>query len=486
MVIATGHSQATFDAYMSTREISLNKIPWSAADTILLTPESEYKFETINDAKSTFHLFFVLDNPVPVEIDIISGSSTRTKTITPNVLFAPFQMVIFKDKSEVNGKKISLVTNEQHGSAVTIRVLIVPIVSSSLQIIISSKFIKVFEHMLVLYETANLGNVTYDQEMLQVSSPCSVVFSEYMPIRKLRVFCSRHNNIQLLSGNTIVDPMTAAVAYTSAEDSYIELNYSDTSVHNNLYHIRINKTATSARAIQVLASDNRSQIVLEDELGQRARDSVVSSVSASDANIVNWFSTDGILWITIELSTTETSIDVSISMQTHTGFQTIVATLNMETLYQTGNFQAVNLVESTGKVYQLSVKDECLVLFHNGQEVFPSEIHVGNVTLKGESDLILDCGNGREPVLHSSVITLDTVDQALEFGRTRIVFCDNNRVRIDQRTDGLWTRGNDLYINDHIETPLNIVGHDENSIRIVDGEIQFFGTGAIQVLDSTA
>lgn len=485
MVIATGHSQATFDSYMRTREVVLNKTPWSAADTILLTPGSEYKFETINDVKSTFHLFFVLDNPVPVEIDIKSDSLTKRKTITPNVLFAPFDMFIFKDESEVSGKKVSLVTNEEHGSAVTIRVLTVPVVSSSLQIIISCKFIKASENMLILYETADLGNVTYDQGMLQVSSPCSIVFSEYMPISKLRVFCSRHNNIQLLSGNTNVDPLAAAVAYSEA-DTYIELNYSDNGVHNNVYHIRINKTATSARAIQVLASDNSSQIVLEDELGQRARDSVVNSVSASDANIVNWFSTDGILWITIELSTTETSIDVSISLQTHTGFQTIVATLNMETLYPTANFQAVNLVESTGKVYQLSVKDACLVLFHNGQEVFPSKIHVGNITLKGESDLILDCGNGREPVLHSSVITLDTVDQALEFGRTRIVFCDNNRVRIDQRTDGLWTRGSDLYINDHIETPLNIVGHDENSIRIVDGEIQFFGTGAIQVLDSTA
>ena len=107
-------------------------------------------------------------------------------------------------------------------------------------------------------------------------------------------------------------------------------------------------------------------------------------------------------------------------------------------------------------------------------------MHLSGVVLTSDGkDLLVD-GDG----LAESKILQDPLETetALQMARTRIVFTERNRIRVDRKQDGHWIKGSYVYKNNLVELPLRFGFVDEVYASVTEGDLQIDGVTAVSVV----
>ena len=484
MPIATGSSDARLDSYIRQREVVMNEEAFVNGTLIILDDDSVYNFENIKECRFAFYTFFIAETNTPFQVILQDKSTNMTelRTVKPNTLFAPFRMKVFGVVSELVNYSMTRVANLSVDE-VQIRVILIPFQSQVLSSILTSKYIAFVDPMLLIYDKNSLGDVNFVNNELKVSQNCHVVFPSYTYIGKLKVECSRHNNVFLYNGKTA---LTSIVQGTMVDDC-IEMVFDDTGIYSNIYEIRIVKCTASIHVVQLMTDNRTCQIVLHDEFLERATESIVTDVTAVgvENGITNWSAVNGLIW----LSTTNSETTLRISFETDTGIHNIDTGLNMNTVtFPAANFEAVNLIHAaSGDIYTLKIVDPPNVeVFQNGIVQPHTKIRLGTLTLRSgkgsagrEDDLLVNDTN----VLESTFHDMQGDTSGVQIGRSKFIFDSQNRVRVDQKSDAIWEEGPYMYINDQLESPF-YVGPGNNSVRVQQGDILFSGMHGIQIKDT--
>ena len=364
---------------------------------------------------------------------------------------------------------------------VTIAVIQVPVMSLFLEDITSSMYIETYTEMIVLYDTPSPGLVNFKDSVLSVSKAIQVIFTKPTYISQLRVSCTRHNNVKFLSNKYNPIKQNTIATYV---DNHIVLGFLNTGVHMTSYIIQISKAVQSALLLHRISSDLSGQLVLQDEDGNRAVDAIVKRVftESTGSQIESYFVNQGM----IHFTASDPDLQIQIELEAQTGIDILTVPLKMGVIKMKGSvFEYIDFLhKDTNETYRVQIKEAPnLQVFKLGKEgdVFapPTKIHLSGITLTSDGNDLLVNGDA---IANSKVLQdpLET-ETAIQIARTRLVFTERNRIRVDQKSNGQWNKGDYVYKNNLVELPLRFGFVDEVYATVTEGDLQIDGVGAISV-----
>jgi len=478
MPIALGTAESSSSFFANQRDTFVHDNSFVISAIAELQPLSLYTFSHLEECRTAFYFFMFMKSDTPKYIRFTGTHSDEVTLCIPNTLYAPFEMKAFESLSDMQHYSM---TNAAEAS-VTVALIFVPLMSTVLGLITSSVYIDNVGDMLVLYDTPVHGDVEFDRNVLTVSQNVKVIFRSATQISYLKVKCSKNNNVQLLCHhNTIIKKRQNAVY----SDGVISLSFMNTGVFLCWYEVKIQKAAQSALLLHRISSDLSGQLVLQDEDGKRAVDSIVARVytDTPDSTIESYFVNRGM----IHFTASNPDLELKIELQTDTAQDLIRVPLTMGIIKMKGTvFEYVDFLhKESNETYRVQIKEapnlDVFKLGNDGHELIPrSKVHLSGVVLTSDGkDLLVD-GDG----LAESKILQDPLETetALQMARTRIVFTERNRIRVDRKQDGHWIKGSYVYKNNLVELPLRFGFVDEVYASVTEGDLQIDGVTAVSVV----
>lgn len=480
MPIALGTAESSSNFFSNQRDTYVSRNVFTVGEVVSLEKYSVYNFSHLEECKTAFYLFIIIQSETPKHLRFSSRTSELEFRCIPSTLYAPFSMHPFESLTDLETYTISNTGNE----AALLVLMMVPLTSQALSDILGAVFIQLVQNFLVLYSTPTYGTLSFADGVLTASENIKIIFNEPKEITRLQVHCSRYNDVNLLGmTGTPIKRHTNAVH----SDGHIVVDFIKTGVGMYMYTVQIHKTAKTAKVLHRISSDLSAQVLLMDEDGHRAIHATVLHVYTDTANseIENYLVDNGI----IHFTASSPDLVLSISIQTDTSLSLIHIPLSIGIIKMKGTvFEYIDMLhKDTNETYRLQIKDAPnLEVFKMGEggdpePTPPSKLKIGDVVIsEGDDGDLLVNGDG---IVNSTILKnpLET-ETALQMARTRIVFTERNRVRIDRKLKGQWVQGDYVYKNNLVELPLRLGFKDEVYADVKEGDFELNGVAAITVL----
>jgi len=477
MPIALGTAESSNNFFANQRDTFVHENAFVISDVHDIEARKAYKFNKMEEGRTAFFVFIFVKTDIPKDLIFSTQFKNSFRTCIPNTLYAPFDMKVFESLTDMEDHSIINVSD----SDATIAVIQVPVMSLVLEDITSSVYIDTYAEMIILYDTPLHGFVNFKDSVLTVSKEVQVIFTQATYVSQLCVSCTRHNNVQFLSNKHKPIKQKKIATYV---DNHIVLEFLDTGVHMTSYIVKIRKAAQSALLLHRISSDLSGQLVLQDEDGNRAVDAIVKRVftETTGTQIESYFVNQGM----IHFTASDPDLQIQIELEAQTGINILTVQLKMGVIKMKGSvFEYVDFLhKDTNETYRVQIKEAPnLQVFKIGEEeevhIPPTQMHLGGITLSSDGhDLLVD-----GDAIANSKILLDPLETetAIQMARTRLVFTERNRIRVDQKTNGQWTKGDYVYKNNLVELPLRFGFVDEVYASVTEGDLQIDGVGAISV-----
>lgn len=477
MPIALGTAESSSNFFANQRDTYVHENAFVISDVHDVEARATYNFNNMEEGRTAFFVFIVLKTDIPKDFIFNTQFENTFKTCIPNTLYAPFNMKVFESLTDMEDHSIINASDTN----VTIAVIQVPVMSLVLHDMTSSVYIDTYAEMLILYDTPLPGEVNFEDSVLTVSKEIQVIFTKATYVSQLRVSCTRHNNVRFLSNKHKPIKQKKIATYV---DNHIVLEFLDTGVHMISYIIKISKAAQSALLLHRISSDLSGQLVLQDEDENRAVDAIVKRVftDSPGSQIESYFVNQGM----IHFTASDPDLQIQIELEAQTGFDIITVQLKMGVIKMKGSvFEYVDFLhKDTNETYRVQIKEAPnLQVFKLGEEeeVFApqTKINLSGITLTSDgNDLLVD----GDAILNSKILQdpLET-ETAIQIARTRLVFTERNRIRVDQKSNGQWNKGDYVYKNNLVELPLRFGFVDEVYASVSKGDLQIDGVGGISV-----
>lgn len=483
MPIALGTAESSSSFFANQRDTFVHENSFMIVDIPNLEPLKMYTFSHLEECRTAFYCFIILKSDTQKQIRFTTAYHDSYKSCIPNTIISPFEMLTFESLSDM--QNFSLMNINE--TIITVAVLFVPLMSTMLGVITSSVYIDNYDNsMLILYDTPVPGTVQFSHGVLVVSQNVHVVFTKASKISQLKVAGSRHRNVEVIGNQNAILKKATNATYSNG---HIVLSFIDTGVYLCSYYVKITKAAEKALLLHRVSSDLSGQLVLQDEDGKRAVDSVVTRVytNTSDSLIESYFVNSGM----IHFTASNPDLEIIVELETDTALKEIHVPLTMGVIKMNGTvFEYVDLLhKETNEKYRVQIKEAPnLQVFKLEKDeppefVPPSKINLNGIVLTSDGkDLFVDGDGLAEAKILQDPLETET---ALQIARTRIVFTERNRIRIDRKQNGQWTKGEYVYKNNLVELPLRFGFVDEVYASIKSGDLQIDGVSAVSVSGKT-
>lgn len=470
MPIGLGVSESEYQQYATERETFVKKNGFIEASRTYLKGGERFMFNSLDESVASFHVLLIFYSET--NIHVTTRKTQKLLTAKPQNLVAPYEMDVFQHISDLQYHSFSV------ESATDVSVLFVPVMSLCLREIIYMKKAAVINGVLVGF-TTDVGLFEFKDGTLTVNRSYHIVFKTDTFIRKLRTPIG--NTVQLI--NKLGHTVDALAQYV--EDGYICTEYLNDGLYLDTYDVQVREDAAQLKVLSTNISEGTAKIALLDSNGLQVADCTVVQVTATTVGCsVDHFTLVGGV---IHLRVTGVSMNIRVTVQHTVQTQDLDVWLTMGVRQTTEAQEYIDLLKpGSADTFRLRINsDDNISLFQLmgnppvETPVFPKKIRVGSLELTEDNG---DLKINSTPVLNSRVIA-DPVsgDTALQIQNTRIVFTEQNRVRIDTLDGGLWKQGDYVYRNNLVELPLRMGFSDEVFCDLSSGEVKFSGVGGLNV-----